>query len=128
MGSEVRVIRLRYAATCCLCNTELTRGTLAAWNRAKKTATCSACLETTTASAGRVSMEVDRGIAGGSARREFQRRHERRESGIRERHKRLGGVILALSSDPQSTTAWAAGARGEEAAGRSLDALRSEEI
>jgi hypothetical protein len=45
---------------------------------------------------------------------------------IRERHKRLGGVILALSSDPQSTTAWGDGASGEETVGRHLDALRAE--
>jgi hypothetical protein len=37
-------------------------------------------------------------------------------------------VILALSSDPQSTTAWAVGARGEEAVGRNLEALRAEGI
>jgi hypothetical protein len=71
-------------------------------------------------------VEVDRGMAGFSARREFQKRHARRESQIRERHRRLGGVILALSSDPQSTTAWAAGAHGEETAGHYLDALRAE--
>jgi hypothetical protein len=71
-------------------------------------------------------VEVDRGSAGGSARLEFQKRHAQRESQIRERHKRLGRMILALSSDPQSTTAWAAGARGEETVGRFLETLRAE--
>jgi len=126
MGSGGRAIRLRYTATCCSCNTELTRGTLAAWDREKKTATCSACLESPAAKATQTAVEVDRGIAGGSARLEFQKRHARRESQIRERHKRLGRVILALSSDPQSTTAWAAGARGEETVGRFLETLRAE--
>jgi hypothetical protein len=37
-------------------------------------------------------------------------------------------VILALSSDPQSTAAWAAGARGEETVGRNLETLRAEGI
>jgi hypothetical protein len=128
MGSGARTIRLRYAATCCSCKTELARGTLAAWDREKRTATCSACLDASTARFTEATVEVDRGVAGGSARREFQRRHERRELQIRERHKRLGGVILALSSDPQSTTAWAAGARGEETVGRYLEALRAEGI
>jgi hypothetical protein len=126
MGSAGRAIRLRYTATCCSCNRELSRGTLAVWDREKKTATCTACLESRAPNVGQAAVEVDRGIAGGSARREFQKRHTRRESQIRQRHKRLGGVILALSSDPQSTTAWAAGARGEETVGRYLDALRAE--
>jgi hypothetical protein len=128
MGPGARAARLRYPATCCSCSKELTRGTFAAWDRDKKTATCSECLDSLVASASQTSVEVDRGVAGGSARREFQRRHERREFQIRERHKRLGGVILALSSDPQSTTAWAAGARGEETVGRYLEALRAEGI
>ena len=126
MGSEARAIRLRYAATCCSCNTELVRGALAVWDREKKTATCNACLESSAGRAAEAPLEVDRGTPGGSARREFQRRHKRREADIRERHKRLGGVILALSSDPQSTTAWAVGARGEETVGHDFEALRAE--
>jgi hypothetical protein len=101
---------------------------LAAWDGKTKTATCSACLESSASGVTETRLEVDRGTAGGSARREFQRRHERREADIRERHKRLSGVILALSSDPQSTTAWAVGARGEETVGRNLEALRTEGI
>jgi hypothetical protein len=128
MGSGARAIRLRYAATCCSCNAELARGALAVWDREKKTATCSACLESSTGGATETPLEVDRGTPGGSARREFQRRHERREADIRERHKRLGGVILAMSSDPPSTTAWALGARGEETVGRNLEGLRAEGI
>ncbi len=120
------MIRLRWAATCSSCNTELTRGTLAAWDGEKKTATCSSCLDSSAPNASETAVEVDRGIAGGSARREFQRRHQRRETAIRERHNRLGGVILALSSDPQSTTAWADGASGEETVGRNLDTLLAE--
>jgi hypothetical protein len=98
MGTETRFISLRYAATCGSCNTQLPRGTLAAWDRETKTATCSACLASSVASDSESTLEVDRGLAGGSARREFERRHKRRESRIRQRHKRLGGVILALSS------------------------------
>jgi hypothetical protein len=128
MGSGLRVIRLKYSATCTSCNTKLGRGTSAAWDRMQKTVTCSACLDASAANTGETTVEVDRGVAGGSARREFQGRHERRELRVRKRHKRLGGVILALSSDPQSTTAWAAGARGEETVGRYLEALRGEGI
>jgi hypothetical protein len=128
MASQPRVIHLRYAARCCVCNTELNRDTLATWDGQKKTVTCSTCLASGVAGDSERTVEFDRGVAGGSARREFQRRHERRELQIRERHRRLGRVILALSTDPQSTTAWAVGARGEETVGREFEALRAEGI
>ncbi len=65
------------------------------------------------------------GVAGASARREFERRRANREQRIRTAHPRLGGLILAVSDDPQSTKAWAVGANGEEALGRRLDGLAS---
>jgi len=70
--------------------------------------------------------EIDRGTPGASAAREWRRRHDRRETQIRDGHKRVGGLILALSSEPQSTTAWATGAIGEQKIGRNLDGLRTE--
>jgi hypothetical protein len=42
---------------------------------------------------------------------------------VREGHPRLGGLILALTDDPASTTAWGVGARGEERLGAMLDLL-----
>ncbi|WP_255596044.1 nuclease-related domain-containing protein [Cellulomonas sp. C5510] len=42
---------------------------------------------------------------------------------MRAAHPRLGGLILALSDDPQSTTAWARGARGEELLGSAPNGL-----
>ena len=66
---------------------------------------------------------VETGSAGSSAQREYERRKARREGRIRVAHPRLGGLILALSDEPQTTTAWAKGARGEEVLGPSLDTL-----
>lgn len=66
---------------------------------------------------------VHAGTAGASARREFERRAAKREQRIRERHPRLGSLILAVSDDPQSTTAWQRGAKGEELLGKRLDEL-----
>jgi hypothetical protein len=63
------------------------------------------------------------GTAGASARREFERRVAKRDQSIRGRHPKLGGLILAFSDDPQSTTAWETGARGEELLGNRLDEL-----
>lgn len=68
---------------------------------------------------------IDPGAAGASALREYHRRKDSRETRIREAHPRLGGLILALSDEPQTTKAWATGARGEEVLGRRLDGLTS---
>ena len=53
------------------------------------------------------------GRAGASARREGERRRARREAGVRERHPRIGGAILALQDAPQHERSWARGAGGE---------------
>ena len=68
------------------------------------------------------------GEAGASARREHDRRHQRREERIRAEHPRIGGLILALSEDPQSTRAWATGAAGEERLAVRLDAAAGDRL
>jgi hypothetical protein len=59
--------------------------------------------------------EIDQGTPGGSARREHERRLARREAKTRERHPRLGNLLLRVQSAPASETAWDTGAAGEEA-------------
>lgn len=68
------------------------------------------------------------GVAGASARREHERRKSKRETRIREAYPLVGGLILALSDDPQSTKAWATGAQGEERLGGRLDTLVGEGV
>jgi len=63
------------------------------------------------------------GDAGASAQREFERRRDKRAQRIREKYPRFGGLILALSEDPQSIAAWEKGAKGERAVGERLDKL-----
>jgi hypothetical protein len=66
--------------------------------------------------------ELDRDTAGASARRRYERLHEQHEQVARDRlGKRLGGLNLALSAEPQSTVAWAQGARGERLLGEYLE-------
>jgi hypothetical protein len=72
--------------------------------------------------------EVLAGTAGASARREFERLKAKRETDIRAAHPRIGGFLLAVSDDPQSTKAWAVGAEGEQRLGRRLDGLVSDHI
>lgn len=69
---------------------------------------------------------LDRGVAGGSARREYERRRDRREANAKAKLGRLSGTYLALSNEPQSTTAWAQGSKGEKLLGESLERLHDE--
>lgn len=64
--------------------------------------------------------DIDRGTAGASARREHERRKANREQRTRERHPRIGGLLLALREPPRHEQAWARGASGEEAVAGSL--------
>ena len=99
-------MRLRYAGACRLCGTPLPAGTDAIYERESKTVRCVTCSVTPA--------EPDTGVAGASARREHERRKDAREQRIRTNHPKLGGLILALTDDPQSTEAWQGGAIGEE--------------
>lgn len=64
---------------------------------------------------------VERGEAGRSAAAEGARRRARRERQVREAHPHLGGLLLALSEEPQQIAAWDQGAKGERALGSLLD-------
>jgi hypothetical protein len=116
---------------------QLESGQRAAWNRVTRTVLCLACAEAIVASppagpprgpesgpepvveeaAEGEPTPLDTGLAGGSAKAEFDRRHARREARVRGAHPRLGGLILAPSDDPQSTRAWQSGAIGERRLG-----------
>ena len=137
--TSAKRMRLRYPGTCRGCSVELPAGGWAVYFRDAKQVECLACSETgalpaepacddpppDTAEAGLPSKPEppDPGHAGASARREYERRVAKRENRIRTSHPRLGGLILALSDEPQSTRAWARGAVGEEKVARRLDAL-----
>lgn len=58
---------------------------------------------------------IDQGIAGGSARRAYERRLAAREAANKTRWgNRVGGWVTNLGAVPHSTNAWGIGARGEE--------------
>lgn len=129
-------MRLRYAGRCRICDERLPARSEAIYERSTMTVRCvSHEPETKQTSAAKVDgLEqavpevVDAASAGASARREFERRKAKREERIRAKHPKLGGLILAVSDDPQSTKAWAVGALGEERLGDGLNALASEKV
>lgn len=142
-------MRLRYAGTCRSCGAPLPAGSPALYDRDTRSFRCIRCpgpatgqprsedAEAVTEPATAPSSETDIGpsrstavgaplaarVAGASARREFERRRAARKERIRTKHPRLGGLILAVSNEPQSTKAWAVGADGEKTVGRRLDSL-----
>lgn len=132
MPDEKRM-RLRYAGTCRVCGVELQAKAEAIYERTSKTVRCLDCSNAVREVAP-ATLEpepegpVDVGNPGASARREFERRQGRREERIRSKHPKLGGLILALSVDPQSTKAWDVGAIGEERVGTRLNDLASQSL
>lgn len=146
-------MRLRYAGTCTGCATALPARTAAIYDRRTKTVRCLDCQPSAKEPATpggadvRYELPVSEGVegpvhqpgpqlaspttagtAGASARREFERRKARREDRVRTAHPKIGGLILALSEDPQSTRAWSQGAVGEERLGARLDGLTSDGV
>lgn len=68
------------------------------------------------------------GVAGASARREYERRKAKDEQRLRQKWGRFGGIAVALADEKQSTRAWATGAAGEERIGAGLDTLASDHV
>jgi hypothetical protein len=124
-SAPARRIRLRYDGACRSCGLALSAGTEADYHPGVKQLSCRSCGAEGAGgdedAAG--SQPAQTGRAGGSARREHQRRTTRRETITRDRHPRLGGLILAMTDEPQTTKAWERGAVGEEKVGRVLDDL-----
>lgn len=128
-------MRLRYAGHCRMCKTELPAGASAIYERNSKTVRCLTCGSAPKVVAAEPHIrpdvsprEVDPGVPGASARREYERRQARRENRIRSEHRKLGGLILAVSKDPQSNRAWDTGALGEERLGTRLNELAGESL
>lgn len=129
-------MRLRYDGVCRLCDASLPARVEAVYERGTRTVRCLECVpeaipvapEPLTDADPHLASAAEPDVAGASARREYERRKAKREERVRAKHPKLGGLILALSDDPQSTKAWNTGAIGEEQLGRRLDELASESV
>ena len=131
-NSEKRM-KLRYAGLCRRCGTELPARAEAIYERKTKTVRCVECptkvqgvAELHQVKALAVDAPPEEvGIAGSSARREYERRKAKDEEQLRQKWGKLGGIAVALSDEKLSTKAWAKGAIGEERLGARLDSLVS---
>jgi hypothetical protein len=129
--ADEKRMKLRYAGACRLCGAELAARTEAIYERSMKTVRCLGCSPAELAPLVELvetPEPIDIGTPGSSARREYERRQAKRGARIRGSHPKLGGVILAVTDDPQSTTPWDTGALGEERLGRRLNELSSDTL
>jgi Nuclease-related domain len=125
-ASELKRLRLRYADSCVQCATPLAKGAEARYDPVLKTVRCVSCPADRDREP---EPPIDVGVAGASARREYERRVDSRESRVKGRFgRRLGGVILALSDEPQSTRAWARGSQGEQELAEALTKLEGARV
>lgn len=113
---RIKLMRLRREGVCA-CGAVVSAGTEAGWDRVDRMVVCADCLAASVADVGAAlerSPSAKTSMPGASLRREYERRRQARETRTRQRHKYLGGLILALSDDPAWTRAFASGALGEE--------------
>jgi Nuclease-related domain len=103
----------------------LVRGTPAIWDRAARSMHCIDCPKSDATSS-----EMDYGVAGRSALAEYDRRSAKRETAITERWGTgfAAKVVRALSTEPQSTRAWAIGAAGEAKLARELASVQGLQV
>ena len=73
-------------------------------------------------------LDVVDGQGGASAGVQFQRRHDARQERVKTNHPRIGGFLLAVFDDPQSTRAWSVGAEGERMLSEMLASLAGESL
>jgi Nuclease-related domain len=139
--TDAKRMRLRYAGICARCGTSLAAGTTADYDRASKTVACVACPprralpdEAAESAPARLAvgppptLEVVDGHGGASATVEFQRRHDARQERVLTNHPRIGGFLLAVFDDPQSTRAWSVGAEGERVLSEMLASVAGESL
>lgn len=113
------VIRLRYAGRC-RCGEDVASGERAGYVREEGRVVCLRCLadlQAGRADLGALAAEVAvpplPGVAGGAARREYDRRVAVRAERLAQRG-RIVRLSAAIFGEPQSTRAWEVGAVGEE--------------
>ncbi len=119
-----RQLRLRYAGICNGCGKNIAKGGAALYDAPTRTVRCIACESGNSMPGGPVEALHDAGTAGASSRREYERRKSARGTRVKNTLGNfVGGVVLAMTDEPQSTRAWARGAMGEQKLAEALDGV-----
>lgn len=134
-AEEFRPLRLDRAWPCSKCAAELSSGSDVLWNPRNREVICLSHLDESKSLIGgqnsdrHESKYVEneksffRGEAGGSAREKYEHLATRRRERVTSNHSKIGRFLLAISPEPQSTNAWARGAKGEVGIGDKLETL-----
>jgi hypothetical protein len=113
-------MRLRYAGSCSECGKSLSKGAEAIYESSTRTVRCIEC----EVQGSPPEIMDDSGVAGASAHREYERRKLARQDRVKGRlGDMLGGVVLAITEEPQSTRAWERGSIGEQKLAEALAGL-----
>jgi hypothetical protein len=128
---DVKTIALRRPDRCIACETKLAVGERACWDRARRTITCLACAariaehehSAAAAAVPEAPAALEPGVAGASAKREYQRRRDARAQHARQQLGTLGVVLVRAGGDPRTTRVWKQGAEGEEKLAKRLAEL-----
>ena len=135
-------MKLRKSDICLNCGSPVAQGAPAWWDAEARSVWCLTCRngEAAASHADAASRETsdstkslfeglpaleapDRGTAGGSAQREYERRHAGEIKRLEERWGRLSGVAKFFHEDKHSTTSYAKGAEGERRAASFLERI-----
>jgi hypothetical protein len=117
-----RMLELRYPGKCERCSRKLPVGSHAWWDTNRHTVTCLNCRASALGQSSESALlALDRGQAGASAAREYERRKRKRQHRTREAHPWIGRGLLALNGTPQHEAAFQRGERGELAVAASLE-------
>lgn len=143
-GMDERLLKLRWPTTCAGCTTALPGGSEAWWDSKRKEAKCPSCHGNAADTAAPPAAPIDRGAAGASSRREYEKRSTRERARkkalvasddawrrrVKEEHPVVGRLASALTPKPtigpesQATAAWKQGAAGELRVAEILDGLK----
>jgi hypothetical protein len=90
-----RILKLKRPDPCIACGTILAAGDQAWWDAKAKAVWCLECHRSSEAFPTNADVaDLDRGQAGASARREYERRKTKREKTTRDAHPHIGGLLL----------------------------------
>lgn len=120
---SLKLLTLRRDDTCARCVTAVPARSRAWWDPYSKSVVCVICEPVRFDDPLPPPAEIVRGVAGASARREYERRAAAHDRAIDERWGPglVGRVMKLLAYEPSSTTAYAKGAEGERRLARLLD-------